>query len=313
VGFADRWHPKAIIKEAHVPAWSPDGRQLAYIKNRTVWITSMPPSGSPRRVYRIPQHFIVGKDSSSDLGSIELKTGLSWHPGSNRLAISLYTDYEIQPKAKDLRSNADPFQLPLSTIWLEEVTDRSKSGLENRFVPWLEPKMRGKEGLQSAAFPAWAPSGKKMAFARGGDLHLAELEDISHVKEETYYPPLWSEEELDRIFSGGGSGGTDLMAYCGMSWSSDEKLLACYVRRWNGTGAEWISFYDVAKKTILPIDISSGRHPSFIPNTSSLVYSESPAGQEGLYRFDMKTKKSTLLVKDASYPVCNPNSKAWLP
>jgi Tol biopolymer transport system component/DNA-binding winged helix-turn-helix (wHTH) protein len=154
------------------PTWSPDGRQLAFIRysEQDASIFTIPAlGGTEHRVYR---------------GPASMRAGLSWSPNNDLLVFS-----ETNP--------ADPTR---SVISLLSLTDSSTRALTSPPAGWLDHE------------PAFSPDGAHMAFIRStiagvsNDVFVMPAAG-GHAKRLTFDnrpimgPPTWTPDGREIIFS----------------------------------------------------------------------------------------------------------------
>ena len=163
------------------PTWSPDSRQLAFIRyaEKDVSILTTPAlGGTEHRVYR---------------GMASMRAGLSWSPNSDLLVFS-----ETNP--------TDPTR---SVISLLSLTDSSTRAITSPPAGWLDHE------------PAFSPDGRQLAFVRStvagvsNDVFVMPAAG-GHAKRLTFDnrpimgPPTWTPDSREIIFSSNRGAATGL-------------------------------------------------------------------------------------------------------
>jgi len=163
------------------PTWSPDSRQLAFIRyaEKDVSILTIPAlGGTEHRVYR---------------GMASMRAGLSWSPNSDLLVFS-----ETNP--------TDPTR---SVISLLSLTDSSTRAITSPPAGWLDHE------------PAFSPDGRQLAFVRStvagvsNDVFVMPAAG-GHAKRLTFDnrpimgPPTWTPDSREIIFSSNRGAATGL-------------------------------------------------------------------------------------------------------
>ena len=163
------------------PTWSPDSRQLAFIRyaEKDVSILTIPAlGGTEHRVYR---------------GPASMRAGLSWSPNSDLLVFS-----ETNP--------TDPTR---SVISLLSLTDSSTRAITSPPAGWLDHE------------PAFSPDGRQLAFVRStvagvsNDVFVMPAAG-GHAKRLTFDnrpimgPPTWTPDSREIIFSSNRGAATGL-------------------------------------------------------------------------------------------------------
>jgi TolB protein len=177
---------------ATFPAWSPDGKEVAYTapdKNNNLYIWIMESDGSNQRQLTEGQQprwsadgkklvyskTTQGKVKNQDIYTIEIETNTisqitsentaefspDWSPDGRWIS---YIAYKGQIKVAKNGKEAlnDLKSKPNYEVWIKNVEDNGKSGIQLT-------RSKGFNG-----FPRWAPNGSELAFVsdRGGSLDI---------------------------------------------------------------------------------------------------------------------------------------------
>ncbi len=164
-----------LVPNARSPAWSPNGRQIAYSDGSRIWIANA--DGSQ-------PHVIL--DFAADPYGYAIEDGIGWSPDAQRLVVSLgYYCADCLNEPSDLYtigidgSNAQ--SLPTSGLTVNSDPDWSPDGRLIAFysdmntpgssrIFTIKPDGTGLTQVSNtpAASPSWSPDGQRLAFDDGG-------------------------------------------------------------------------------------------------------------------------------------------------
>ena len=166
-----------------LPAWSPDGNQIAFVRDTD------PPATGPLFPPRSLSVYVMDADGSNVERLTDLTTGgyISWSPDGQRIA----------------------FEANRDGIWEIYVMETDGSNVQR--VTHTQP-----ERAQSTA-PAWSPDGRQIAFdsTRDGNFEIYVMDaDGSNVQRLTHHDkvdarPAWSPDGGRIVFHSSRDGGSD--------------------------------------------------------------------------------------------------------
>lgn len=122
----------------HFPAWSPDGRWIAYDNNQDLWIMD-PQGGNQRRI-----------------ASEYSPNGHSWSPNSKAIAYTTFAFVEDDTYADGVRHDRTLFVAPLDSDEIIEVVRYVSHPVSNTFRGTFTIIRR----------PQWAPDGRSIMYER---------------------------------------------------------------------------------------------------------------------------------------------------
>lgn len=140
-----------------VPAWSPDGRSIAFVRNDQRLMLISPDGGEERLLHE------------STRGSIGSPT---WAPDSRTMAFTLTSrdreniylidtgTEEVSPLAEDVGADGDIDWSPTGDTLAFEARSLRRSGIFTISTDGSEPKLVAEGGYA----PAWSPSGRELAY-----------------------------------------------------------------------------------------------------------------------------------------------------
>lgn len=212
------------------PAWSPDGRWLAYVLSVREPDSALPPGwlfepaprpspgSSATRTYRLWATAPGEGESVLLFESARPIVSPSWNPDGTRILYGHQAPGEGPPRLEVVVQDAPDHREVLTTLPLEL---NEKSGpLEASEMAWSPdgrhiaialpgPQrlliLRAENGnplktIADGIRPSWSPDGSRLAFYRGGslavlDAHLGELREILPLLETERLPaPIWSRD-----------------------------------------------------------------------------------------------------------------------
>jgi hypothetical protein len=293
---------RRLVRNGRSPSWSWDGKRLAFLRSKSLWVVAVNKLDAPRKLCDLPP----GVD---DPDEEVLQPTFSWHPSFPQIVFSRFQRYVLRSADKRPTAESDP-EFTLGSIWAMPSEGPVKS---YEIYQWLRPRMRGWQflGALGASHPAWAPNGRMMAYVRGGGLWLV------HVSDKPLYGIVnkrvciwdWEEEGVGRqVTYGGGTSETNMLGCAHISWRPDSGGVAYEVRRWNGSSDFWIETLTInPDKHADPKEVTLGRHPSYVPDGKRLVYSD----QEDIHILDLTSRKDKVIIRNGEFPECNPDIMVW--
>jgi Tol biopolymer transport system component len=304
---------RRLIDNAGCPTWSPDHKRIGFVRGRDVWIASRDGKGQ-RPITR----FEPSPDKQNP--DADAPEQITWHPLRNLIAFGKRDHYRVQ------RLSPPVWDMSHRTEAKEDM------GVSNIYASTLEPDREslwlgnGDSGLPrmslvSTACPCFSHDGKWIAFARNGDLWVAQLylngppdrlpDDLSGTPDQVAHWD-WSESRLTAAahYDGGAHGSDDTSGITRITWSSDGKWIAYNVCRLFGSGERDIcivplphplqpDFIDPEHTMTPPRFIDSGYAPCFSPDSKWLAY-EDIHGDIVCVTTDGKHPRR--LVENGSYP-----------
>ncbi|MDB5425445.1 MAG: amidohydrolase, partial [Phenylobacterium sp.] len=258
--------PKALIQDGYWkcdPAWSPDGRTLAYSTDRggklDIWLRDMA-SGAERNLTRHKDAAVSaawsrdGKtiaflDQTGSLHTVEVANGAirqvfgaiwepgkpTWSPDGKTLALAAFKPYSAR------------FREGLSEILTVDVATG-----EATYQPVFPDKSLGTRGDDG---PVWSPDGTRLAFVFASRLHVAEVDAKGRFRsppkplnDEVTDAPTWSGDSKSLLYlcNGqirliGAAGGAPATVPHGITWATAKpkgRVVVRAGRLWQGLTPE---------------------------------------------------------------------------
>ena len=262
------------------PAWSPDGRSLAFLTARgagedvktQVWI--LPMSGG--EAYQLTD-------------SRESITGFAWSKDGTRIAFLAVDTIPKTDEAKRKRRD-DPLvyegNLRLSHAWVVDVASRKSTEI-----------VHGDFTVKGA--PTWSPDGQKLAYQASPTTLLRET------RTDAYVVTL-ADRRNERI-----SGPKQSDVQSTPAWSPDGRTLAYTILPQNHTaradsisdvqiGNNHLILYDVASKSNKDVydakaDVSAGT-PVWTPDGTRILFSTGERAFTAIYAYDVAAGKLSRVV-----------------
>ena len=228
-----------------LPAWSPDGQQLAWNHGGTIWL--MRSKGS-------------GQRQLSAAGAADPNSGPRWSPSGSRLAFAgqgnIYLINGDGTNQRKLVAGDYPAWSPdgarlafvrANDLWIVSADGSGERRLTN-------------DGLETTSRPDWSPDGRSLVVARTGDIYLV---DAASGAERDLTPgdrpessPVWSPDGSAIAFARG----------CSSNNCSGGSI---YVVRPDGGGLTRVSDGET--------NLSSDVMPAWSPDGSRIAYLAEPA------------------------------------
>src|SRR5690242_3723417 len=86
-GLTNQGKQILLIRHARSPAWSWDGKQLAYYRDRALWIVRLTDVQHPRKLCRVPRDAEIGPDADLTVPI------LTWHPKYPEIAFYVFEPF----------------------------------------------------------------------------------------------------------------------------------------------------------------------------------------------------------------------------
>jgi Tol biopolymer transport system component len=280
---------KLLIANGTSPTWSPDRRQIAFSRDCNLWVAES--DGTK-------QHPLTTKWKPGDPDMC--LRGISWNPKHPYVTFSHRERYAVYPdgptKGSPHRSGATEMT---GTSMFDVGTNAEKKPVARFSL----------EGGTSFVFadhssPAWSHSGQTLAFARNGDIWVAQIEDESGSNwTATRLAAVASYDEPTMRGSRANHGVTRL------SWSPDDKYLAYGKERLQGSGFAELHVLDTSNGNDHTLT-DDGLDPCFSPDGQSIVYWSNVHSVECdggnsvcVWAISLDGRSKRVLVTDATEPV----------
>jgi len=221
-------------QNGHHPIWSPDGQHILFIHNSP---PSMPRYAWEKKIGYPNELYVMNSDGTNPHFLKHLESVIyaaAWSPDGTTLAI-VYRPLE----------------------WEHAATNTPKTPARSTPPGLFLMDASGKGGprllFRDAWTPAWSPDGRKLAFSRGGAVHITNPEgshdiELTSFKFSSAWSPAWSPDGKQIAFSARVTGSmvtqifvinndgsherqltNDAAWGCEQpSWSPDEKLIAAW-------------------------------------------------------------------------------------
>ncbi|MBI4641156.1 MAG: S9 family peptidase [Candidatus Tectomicrobia bacterium] len=277
-------------KQDSSPRWSPDGRRLAFISDRSgqkqIWVIEAD-GGEASRLTDLPQ------------GVAEP----SWSPDGQRIAF-LVTD------TKDESAQKDPKNAPIQVIDRLRYRFDGRGYINGRYQHiWTIDAKGGQPkqltfGEQDDLMPAWSPDGDEIAFVsnRADEKAIFSHSDLWVVSSEggdsrrltstteVALAPSWSPDGTQIAYIGHAAGsvsGVNNRLWLVSREGENSRNLTTGFDRSVGTGV----FSDTWSATALAL-------PYWLPDGQSCVFQAADRGQVGLFRVDMNGEVTRIIGGD---------------
>ena len=282
-----------IVANGDLPCWIQNKSALAFTRNSNLFLYSFP-SGKLRQL----THY------SHTSGEQQQITGISWDSIGNGLAFSVSSTATV--RVKNTMHSAD---IPVSVI--------NYLSLESHHVSEvMGPAETGTTfAFSDQSSPSFSQDGKCMLFSRNGDIWFAQRGD-------KYDGTGWNrwQWEISRLLAPADfddpnwHGSRDNEGVIDLAFDRDDHQIAFIKSRLNGTGISEMHIITLKKGAIsnnqdfsaLKIKSSS----TCLDNACTVTWSKKPdilyygTNIQGynIYRYNLQTDTSTLILKDASNP-----------
>ena len=266
VSNGDGTDQKLIIENGNAPSWSPDKSQIAFVRDNNIWVAEA--EGSKQRPVTMQWK---ERDPIREPWLSDVSISISWHPRDGSLTFSHPEAF----KAERLDGTAGivPTRNAAGGVIVgSTIFDVRLSGTEPGKAIVRYDLFEGGTSFFFAvhAHPAWAPSGKRLAFTRNGDIWVAEMKNGSEGE-----PPIgWEVKRLAAVASydeptfrasRSNRGATRL------SWHPNGRHLAYGYKRLQGSGFTEVRLLDTesGKDSMIAKDALD---PCFSPDGRFIVY-----------------------------------------
>ena len=258
---------RLLIRHASSPCWSPDKKQIAFVQGSNIWIANADGS-HPRQLTRRwkPRSGIDPNDHDITL---------AWNPIDNLITFSHWEEFTVRrtgDKESDSLLCSSLFEIspgsPL-TVTGTPILDLLEQGADYSF------------GGNDA--PAFSRSGRQMAFARNGDIWVAERGERRGMDQGRAWK-AWA-WDVTRIATPAEfddpnyRGSRENHGVTHLSWSPDGRFLAYGIRRLGGSGFWEVHVLSVGKDHYeRPIVLNNrllakdGVDPCFSPDGRFIAY-----------------------------------------
>ncbi len=287
---------KKIVANGDYPSRSPDGKKLAFIRNTDLFVMTLASGRVSRKT-----HFAMGNQNDWPAGG---RNGYpSWDPSGRCILCSRLSNFHIKvDPVSDLESTSTiegSHQVwRVANFWLKPLYMAPRT--EDFFTrDYLSSNMF----VASEFGAAYSPDGRKIAFCENGDLWMASLFVDNVLSEPDYsnYAQDWEQERVLACAALDSLGDNYSTFLFRISWSPNGSKLALYSNEYKGGVDKFITVVDAAhpKRTIAEFPGAD----AFFTSEDRLVYWRyDPEIGSCLYSYSLKTKKETLIVKNATDP-----------
>ena len=266
VSSGDGTDQKLVIKNGHAPAWSPDRSRIAFVRDNNIWLAEA--DGSRQRP--VTSHW-KKDDRKRDTGFSDVRIRISWHPKSDSITFSHPEEFRVE--RVDSTAGIVPAKNAAGgTLIGTSIFEVRLTGTEPGKAIVRYDLFEGGTGFFFAdhANPAWAPSGKKLAFTRNGDLWIAGMKNGPEGE-----PPVgWEVKRVAAVASydeptfrasRSNRGAT------GLSWHPAGRHLAYGYGRLQGSGFNEVHLLDTetGRDSMIAAD---ALEPCFSPDGTFIVY-----------------------------------------
>ena len=280
-----------VVKHATAPAPSPDGKQLAFLREGNLYLWDLA-KGTTKRCSELTER-------ATDLPSHDVTP--SWDDKSRFVLFSHADRYSVTRRGIDVKPMFGEEKSSRS-IWNVYWYWLSKPPTKSGLSLFLGNSTSGSSSfsLASSLAAAFSPDGRRVAFCRNGDLWMASLEPSSihgGIKEAS-----WDEARV--LATGTLEGGTRATNETSMifriSWSPDGNLLALSSDRYGASGSSEV--------TILKTDHLSEKGASFSGSDASfidgdrVVYTKASSRGQDVWVRSLDSGEEKLLISHASNP-----------
>jgi len=306
VANGDGSNPHCVLKDAEFPCWSPQRRLLAFARGGNVWVANADGT-RPRQLTFWP--------TTSGDDRIEIH-GIAWNAHDNVLSFSRGETYQLTRERGSesetvegntiyhlaLRPAAEAhatLALPFAPVAYETPTSGRNTGdksIWRRIPPRFDlTEHHGRFNFAENEYPAWSPSGTKMAFVREGDVWLAEGEEESGLDQG--YAQDWSVSRIaaSAQYDGHTVGSSHwIIATTGISWAPNESWLVYGAERVSGSGQNDLHLLRRSEEKWLDTPLKySGDSPCVSPDGRWILYTYRGA----LYAITPDQKKQIVLIQ----------------
>jgi hypothetical protein len=253
------------------PAWSPDGRWIAYSTDRAgtldIWLrevatgterqlTNLPNQGAVSAAWSRDGKLIAFLDQEGALHNVEVASGAVqkvyaglWEPGRPSFG----------PEAKTIAYAAFKPYSARYREGLSEILTVDRATGKGRYAPVAENKSIGVRGLDG---PVWSPDGTRFAYVLASTLWTVTVDETGaftgtpqSITSEVTDAPSWSGDSGSLLYLSNGAlrivsadGGTPHTVPCALTWAyakPTRRLVIAADRLWDGLGTGYRSGADV--------------------------------------------------------------------
>lgn len=284
IWIADRngGHQRLLVRNGGAPAWAPDKRQFAFVRQGQVWLAWANGTGQKRLSGKAD--FVPSKPGSPDPNGQGREVDLSWAPKGDRITYSHWEGFSVTRPRTDWTARLDCCSL----FDIQAANGRTAKGL-----PWadiFDPEVPFAFSVNN--HPAWSRSGRKFAWVRNGDVWVAELESSEPGNEEW----SWTRAAATGAYDGRTIGASRASAAPShLCWAPGDRHLIYSNCRINGTGLEAIEDLDV--QTGKEADVGFGVDPSLSPDGRWIAYQAIDGS--GVHVMNRRGKQDRPLIRNA--------------
>jgi len=280
-----------VLKHAAGPALSPDGKQLAFLREGDLYLLDLESSESKRC-----SHLAETPATVPDHDPYP-----SWDPASKFIIFGHPDKYTVTRR----NESADPMfgvEHSSKTIWNVYWCWTKRVGTKGAISLFLGNETSGPSAfsVSSSSAASFSPDGRHVAFCRNGDLWMATLEPSS--VHDLIGEASWDEARI--LACGTQEGGTrasnETSSIYRIAWSPDGKLLALSSDRYGTMGSPQIQIVK-SDRPSEKVDTFAGWDACFM-DSGKLLYCKPYTHSHDIWLRDLDSKDEKIAIVHGSGP-----------